>query len=324
MKRKTLISSFICLILLVSLVQTAAALTEFGRNPFHQSPLTSDKEMKALFAERQDDIRNGLTRAGMPEIYEPLMIQLPRATVRTVSYPKGTRLQWMFFRKNGTGPVRIDKDVLWESEQPFSGYEFQIDFKGSRYTFVVPLACSNLALSDVGPIPPVVVPPPPAPAPEPEPEPVPEPPPVAEVLPYTGTIDTGYLCQLDPANHLFLRGGFHYELNKDVTLLALFGVAPKIGGGRDSKTAFIFDAIANYHFGRAFTGFGIGGWLSGGDKDLDTEDDGLDLIFDLGYEFYEKPGTGKVLGFVEVRSAIDEISDFSDYGRVGAGLRFVF
>ena len=94
--------------------------------------------------------------------------------------------------------------------------------------------------------------------------------------------------------------------------------------GSTEKTAFLADLLLNYRWEKLFLAGGIGAWLTGGDSDLDTEDNDLDLIVELGYQIYEKPEKFKLSGFIEARSAVDEISDFDLYGRVGAGLRFTF
>lgn len=279
-----------------------------------------------MMEEQKDDVKKGLQLAGMGELYEPLMVQLPNAEIRTVQYQKGQTLEWMFFRKNGTGPVRIDRNVIWESETPFTGYEFDIDFKEKRYTFVVPLVCGNVALSGIGPIPVVAPAPVPVPASEPAPEPAVAPAPVpvqAAPSPFSFVADLGYLYQTDPAHHLFARVGLEYKINDNFSLLGMVGAAPKVDG-YESKSATMIDAMINYNWPKAFIGLGLGGWITGGDSDLDTEDNGLDIILDAGYQVYEKPDSFKVSAFVELRSSVDEMSDFNMYGRLGGGLRFTF
>jgi hypothetical protein len=326
MNKRSLPIIVVCFFLFALSATNATAITAFGNHPFYQPPLTSVSEFKAMMEEQKDSVRQGLKLAGAEQLYEPLMAQLPKAEVKTVQYPKGQTLEWMFFRKNGTGPVRVDRDVIWESETPFTGYEFYIDFKGNRYTFVVPLVCGNVALSDIGPIPPVAAAPVPVAAPAPEPKPAVMPEPVPEEVtpsPFAFVTDLGYLYQTDPAHHLFLRIGLEYKINENFSILGMVGAAPKVDG-YESKSATMIDAMLNYNWTKAFIGFGLGGWITGGDSDLDTEDNGLDIIFDAGYQLYEKPESFKVSAFVELRSSVDEMSDFDMYGRVGGGLRFTF
>ena len=332
MNKKTLPYIVVFLILFALSASNAAAITVFGNHPFYKPPLTSVSEFKAMVLEQKDAVRKGLELAGAGELYEPLMAQLPNAEVKTVQYHKGQTLKWMFFRKNGTGPVRIDRNVVWESETPFTGYEFDIDFKGNRYTFVVPLVCGNVALAGIVPVPavapapPVVPAPVPAAAPSPEPKPAVAPEPVpaqASPSPFSFVTDLGYLYQTDPAHHLFARIGLEYKINDNFSFLGMVGAAPKVDG-YESKSATMIDAMLNYNWDKAFIGFGLGGWLTGGDSDLDTQDNGLDIIFDAGYQLYEKPEAFKVSAFIEFRSSVDEMSDFDMYGRVGGGVRFTF
>lgn len=329
MRMRTVLGSIIALLLLACLAGPAAAITAFGGNPFYRPPLTSVKQMKTMFMEQKEDVRKGLEKAGLGEVYDSLMLQLPDAQVATVEYYKGKKLQWMFYRRNGKGPVLIDRDVVWESDSPFAGFEFFVDHNRKRYTFVVPLVCGNLALADVGPIPTPVLPvatpsPSPTPTPTPTPEPTPAPAEAAPAaLPFAFVADLGYLYQADPAHYLLLRGGIEYPLNDNLSLLGMIGVTPKLEG-IDGETAFLIDVMLNYNWTKMFVGVGLGAWLTGGDSDLDTEDNDLDIILDIGYQFYEKPDAYKLSGFIELRSAVDEFSDFDLYGRVGAGLRFNF
>jgi len=324
--RKSLLLLSINLLLLLALSPGAEAITAFGGNPFIRPPLTTVDQMKSMFVEKKDDVKKGLAKAGIGEVYDSLMMQLPDAPVATVEYQKGQHLEWMFYRRNGQGPVLIDRDVVWESDKPFTGFEFFIDHNGQRYTFVVPLACGNLALMGIGPIPapvPVAAPvtPPAAPvAAEPTPQPAPMP--VAAASPLGFVVDLGYLYQADPAHYLLIRGGIEYAINDNLSVLGMIGAAPKLEG-IDGKTAFVADLMLNYNWEKMFAGIGVGAWLTGGDSDLDTEDNDLDLILDVGYQIYQQESY-KLDGFVELRSAVDEISDFDLYGRVGAGLRVRF
>ncbi len=323
MKRHYFVPLLLVVVSLTWLATSAQAITHLGKNPFFKPPLTSSDQMKQMLVEKKDDVKKGLTMAGNGELFTPLMEQLPEATVTTVEYQKGQHLQWMFYRRNGKGPVRVDKDVTWESDEAFTGYEFFIDYQGNRYTFTVPLVCGNLALNSVGPTP--------APAPVPAPV-VKEAPPVTEApaaepavapkaMPFV--VDAGYMYQFDPANYLFLRGGYEYVVNDNISLLGMVGIAPKLNG-TNGKTAFLVDVMANYKYNKMFAGLGLGGWITNGDSDLEDEDSDVDIILDLGYQIYEKPDAYKISAFVEVRSAIDELDDFDKYGRIGAGLRFNF
>lgn len=329
MRMSKVIHPVIVVLLLIFSASAAHAITRFGGNPFYKPPLTSVADLKNMLQEQRDDVREGMNKAGIGEVYESLMLQLPDIDVQTVEYGKGTSLEWMFYRKDGMGPVRIDKGVVWESDTPFTGFEFSVDHNGNRYTFVVPAACGNLALAGIGPVPPPMKPAEPVAAPVPAPAAEDTPPaPVAAAAeaapPFAFVADAGYLYQADPAHYLLLRGGLEYYFDEHLSLLGMIGATPKLEG-IDGHTAFIADVMLNYTWSsKVFAGIGVGAWLTGGDSDNDTEDNDLDLILDVGYQFYEKPDAYKISGFVELRSAVDEISDFDLYGRVGAGLRIHF
>lgn len=324
MKNRILSIAIVALLFSGLTAVSALAMTTLGNHPFHKPPLTSVADFQEMVQAQKPDIKKGFEIAGIGPVFDSFMAQVGEAEIKEVQYFKGQKLQWMFYRRNGEGPVRVDKTVLWEGEQPFPGYEFYIDHDGDRYTFAVPLICGNIALKDVGPVPTPPPPPPvakPAPKPEPEPAPMVAAPVAAPALGWL--LDAGYLYQRDPANYLFARGGIEYPFNDNFSLIGMLGIAPKIEG-EDGKTAFLADVLLNYQYNKFFVAGGFGGWLTGGDSDLDTEDNDLDLILELGYQFYEKPDKFKLSGFVEARSAVDEMSDFDMYGRVGAGLRFRF
>ena len=324
MKNLLLMYSLLTVLLSFLTAFSAQAMTTLGNHPFYKPPLTSVTEFQDMVRTQQTDIEKGFEIAGIGPVFNSFMAQVGDAQINEVDYYKGQKLQWMFYRRNGKGPVRVDKTVLWESDTPFTGYEFFIDHDGDRYTFVVPLICGNIALKNINPVPVAPPPPPPVAKPEPKPEPEMEPVvPVAAALPFGWLLDAGYLYQADPAQYLFIRGGIEYPFNQNLSLIGMLGVAPKIEG-IDGKTAFLADLLLNYRWDKLFIAGGIGAWLTGGDSDLDTEDNDLDLIFELGYQIYEKPEKFKLSGFIEARSAVDEISDFDLYGRVGAGLRFRF
>jgi hypothetical protein len=323
MKNRILTIFVLTLAMGVFTVLSAQAMTTLGNHPFYKPPLTSVADFQEMVNTQQGDIKKGFEIAGIGPVFESFMAQIGNADIKKVDYYKGQKLQWMFYRRNGQGPVRVDKTVLWEGDKPFPGFEFFIDHDGDRYTFAVPLICGNIALKDVGPVP-TPPPPPPVAKPEPKPEPAPEVvAPVAAALPIGWLLDAGYLYQRDPANYLFFRGGVQYPFNDNLSVIGMLGVAPKIEG-ENGKTAFIADVLLNYQWDKLFVAGGFGAWLTGGESDDDSEDNDLDLILELGYQFYEKPEQFKLSGFVEARSAVDEMSDFDMYGRIGAGLRFTF
>lgn len=322
MRTRFAVHALFALLLTVCMAHSAMAISVIGNNPFHQPPLTSVEDFQNMVVTQKDDIKKGFEIAGIGPVYDSFMAQIGDAEITPVEYQKGETMQWMFYRKKGKGPVRVDKVVVWEGDTPLKGYEFFIDHEGQRYTFMVPLICGNIALKDITNTPPPVVVPPPV-----EEKPVEQtPPPVAQaaapkLMPWVA--DIGLLYQVDPATYLIARIGYEHYLNDNISVIGMIGGAPKLEG-TDGAGAFLIDAFANYNFSSAWVGLGLGAWISTGDNDLDAEDSDLDLILNFGKQVYEKPEKYKLSIYGEVRSAVDELSDFDLYGQVGAGLRIHF
>ncbi|MCW5211832.1 hypothetical protein VU04_02855 [Desulfobulbus sp. TB] len=148
--------------------------------------------------------------------------------------------------------------------------------------------------------------------------------------------DLGYLHLLDPAEFLFARLGVQYSPYtrthyagtpyENISYLLMIGSAPKLSGS-DGASALLLDGIAQYNFSDAFDGFvgiGLGAWISAGDEDFDDQDSDLDILLNAGARVYGEPDKFNASVFLEARSAIDELSDISDYGRVGIGIRFQY
>lgn len=334
MKLKLFSQVTIILLLTLNAAHTVNAISILGGNPFYQPPLSSEIDMKNMIIQKQDDVKAGLVMAGQEELFAPLISQLPDADVATVEYRKGQVIQWMFYRKDGKGTVRIDKDEVWESEKPFVGYEFFIDHEGQRYTFVVPPVCGNLALLGIKPVPATVTPLSAA-------APIAAPADSSKDMVATSSgsggalqaatqkttipflFDVGYMHQLDPAHYVLVRGGLEYGFNDNFSLIGMVGTAAKYKGS-EGKSAFVADLTANYSWSRMFVGFGLGAWITSGDSDINHEDSDLDLILNFGARIFGEPDAFNTSLFFEVRSAVDELDEFDLYGRLGAGLRFRF
>jgi hypothetical protein len=144
--------------------------------------------------------------------------------------------------------------------------------------------------------------------------------------------DLGYLRLSDPADYGFGRIGAEYALNQRLSFLGMIGGATK-SGGSDGADAWLIDLMVQYNvvflqvgdtWNPVFLGFGLGGWMSDGDDDIDSEDSDVDIIAQIGTRIFEHPDGLDTSLFLEARSGIDEISDLSEYGRFGIGLRFRF
>ncbi|MCI5188780.1 MAG: hypothetical protein D3905_03060, partial [Candidatus Electrothrix sp. AS4_5] len=98
---------------------------------------------------QQSAILDGLQKAGVSELYAPLMQQFPQAEIQHVEYPAGVSFHWMLFRTNGVGSVKAAPDLIWAGKTALSAYEFFIDSGNKRYVFAVPFSCGNLALKNI-------------------------------------------------------------------------------------------------------------------------------------------------------------------------------
>jgi len=455
MRLKVLAQTTVLLLLSACIAQAASTITVIGRHPFHKPPLESTDDLNEMMRDKQADIEKGLKKAGYPELVEPLQEQFPSAEVEEIEYDQDTTFQWMFFKRNGKGKVKVAKDLTWGGKKALNGYEFSIDNDCTRYTFAVPLKCGNLALlkfetiencgvvscedcfttcaecqksqngcpdicskcKDIeedccatcqekcpaeckdnpdapgcpeecsicpeeclpDPVPETVVDPcedcpagcPAACRENPEgkdcpteckecpEECLPELPPVVtcddcpaecEDNPYAKECpaacqeldcfdsrplrfigDIGYLRLSDPADFAFGRIGVEYKpytymdnAFKNVSFLAMVGAAPKVSGS-DGADALLVDVFAQYNWSQGFDGFiglGLGGWISDGDDDLDSEDTDIDILANIGARVYGDPDEFNISIFLEARNAVDELDSISQYGRFGIGLRF--
>ncbi|NTW88881.1 MAG: hypothetical protein HGB26_07115 [Desulfobulbaceae bacterium] len=401
--RQKLFSFFIMALLLVSVsvANAATTLVEIGRSPFHQPPLKTKEDLIKMLQAKNPEVAKGFALAGRSDLYEPFMDQVAKTKIDLVQFPKGSQFQWMFYKKKGKGTVRIVKDVNWGNDKPFPGFQFNVDKAGTRYTFVIPLGCGNVALMGESKIPEVAAAPPPANKPpqcgmtvtpaktfcgenvtvdgrtstDPDGE-------IAKMtiafvdesgktvsqkvvegktlmsevavpcgtntlkvtvadnkgleatspacaVKVTGTnrmrflADLGYYRQFDPSNYVFGRVGMEYKLTDQFALLGLLGWAPEVHG-KDGASAFLADLLAEYSFSRYFVDFGVGGWITNGDSDLDAENSQLDLIAAVGARVYGEPDTFNASLFLEVRSGVEELDAMDEFGRFGLGVRFRF
>jgi hypothetical protein len=150
MKRKV----FLVLIVYLSVIFVSAALaaSTFKRvsaNPFYRPPLASEADLGTLVKTQDTQIRTGFAKAGYRNLYMAFSEQFPSAAIDSIKVSPGETFKWMLFKKKGTGPVIVTKDVTWKGAGPLDAYRFYIGMKGKRYEFVVLHACGNLALRNV-------------------------------------------------------------------------------------------------------------------------------------------------------------------------------
>lgn len=387
----------------VGVANSATTLMEVGRSPFHKPPLKTADELRTMLQSKVKEVEKGFSMAGRKDLFQPFMTQVATTQIDTVEFPKGSYFEWMFYKKNGIGTVRVVKDVTWGNNKPFLGFQFNVEHNGMIATFVIPLGCGNVALMGESKIPEVVK----APVVIPNQAPkcamtvaptkafcgevitvdarnssdvdgsiakmkivvvddggkvvsekmVDGPGLVGEVAMPCGNStvkvtvtddkgtdatsaqcvadvtgmkrirligDVGYYRQFDPGHYLFGRVGGEYRFNEDWSILGLLGGA-WLFEGRDGTNAFLADVLGEYKFGsRFFVDLGVGGWITDGDDDLETENTQLDLIAAVGVRVFGEPEGFNGSVFLEARSAFDELDGLYDYGRFGVGMRFRF
>ncbi|MCI5225000.1 MAG: hypothetical protein D3924_20610, partial [Candidatus Electrothrix sp. AR4] len=150
-------------------------------------------------------------------------------------------------------------------------------------------------------------------------------------LPFRFIADLGYLRLSDPADYAFGRVGVEFKpyadmdnAFKDISFIAMIGAAPKLDGS-EGDDALLIDAFVQYNWSQGFDGFiglGLGGWISAGDDEIESEDTDLDILANIGARVYGDPDDFNISLFLEARNAVDELDTYDQHGRYGIGLRF--
>ncbi|CAK8723883.1 hypothetical protein GCAAIG_13800 [Candidatus Electronema halotolerans] len=157
MKKKILVSAAVLALLAAPVisVQAAGVLRSIGEHPV-SSPLATVEALKDMMRQRSSDIQAGMRAAGHADLF-PLVrdhiARYPQTQINVVEYQPGQHIEWMLFRSNGRGRVKVAQNITWGGNAPLTVFEFFIDRNGQRYTFAVPLACGNLSLKETGPQP---------------------------------------------------------------------------------------------------------------------------------------------------------------------------
>jgi hypothetical protein len=135
-----------------SMAYSASTLMQIGRSPFHRPPLASTQDLAAMAQDQAADMQKGFEKAGRPELFAPFMEQIAAGNIESKDYPKGSQFEWMFFKRKGTGEVRLSRDLTWGNEVPFPAYTVKVMQDDMLYTFAIPLGCGNVALADAEPV----------------------------------------------------------------------------------------------------------------------------------------------------------------------------
>jgi len=138
-------------------------------------------------------------------------------------------------------------------------------------------------------------------------------------------VDAGSFWLADPAHFLVVRLGYEYRLDERFSLVGIAGIFAKVAGNDDGASGFTVDGLFNFRTQSGFfTGMGVGAWISDGDTDLESQDNDIDLVVNIGQRIFGDAEAFNTSVFAEARVAFDEIDDFVDYSRFGIGLRFQF
>jgi hypothetical protein len=310
-------SSLFMLCIFLCIGSVAYAETELkvlGTSPFSQYDLKSVDDLRQMVESLRSDLKNGFERVGAADLFEGFVTQVNQGNVDTIEVQPGQKMQWMIFRN--ARAVKVITDLVWAGDKPFTAYQLDVDKSGTRYSFIIPVVCGNVALAQASTVP--ASSPAPMPVTAPQETATPESPPAA-VEPDKGhfVADIGVMYMDEPVTYLPVRVGYDYRFCDYFSLLGLVGYAPVIHGkGGIDDGAIMADLIGVFRYGRMFLGAGAGYWHS----DLSEHGDG---IAELGYIIFGEPAEQNVSLFVEGRSAFDEF-DHLEKGRIGAGVRFQF
>lgn len=166
-------------------------IRQLGGSTRFSPPVRTIDDLKAMATRNRADIETVLGMAGLGAISGQVVEAMTSGAVTETSFAPGGRLEWMALRR----PTGVDliRSARWGGDEPFAAFGFTVDGPGTRYEFVVPKICGNLALVGITAKPVAAVPPPPPPA---EPVPPPPPPPVAKADEPSGWYvggDVGYV-----------------------------------------------------------------------------------------------------------------------------------
>jgi hypothetical protein len=146
-----------------------------GPNRF-SGPMHSVADLRAMVNTNRTQFANVLAIAGLDNISSQVLDTLTTGNIIETSIAPDTHMEWMALKRSGTPGLL--RNVRWVGAQPFDVFQFNVEYAGYSYTFVVPKVCGNLALVSRTAMPVVRhEEPPPAPAPPPPPEPVVQAPP---------------------------------------------------------------------------------------------------------------------------------------------------
>ena len=141
------------LIALLALLVCPPANGESHRATRFASPLATPEDLRALFRDPrlQPDFPAVLKQWGWQGKIHDLFAASATAEIADVTIPVGEVMPFMSSRKSGRAVCL--RNVTWAGNEPAPAYAFDFASNGRRYRCVVPKACSNFFLKDLGPVP---------------------------------------------------------------------------------------------------------------------------------------------------------------------------
>ncbi len=116
---------------------------------FSSEPATSMTVLQTQFLKYHSDLETVLREAGWEGDPRDLFKAVEDGKATRVALPVGERLEWMAYRKNGK-PV-TGSNLEWAGKEPMDAWKVEVESGGAVHTFVVPVACLNLAWHSKGP-----------------------------------------------------------------------------------------------------------------------------------------------------------------------------
>ncbi len=116
-----------------------------GPNAFVPGALTSIDSLRQFFVEEQDAIGKALEISGWAGDAKDLFNAARHGVIEETTFPVGARLHWMALKRGGRS-VDIIPDIRWKGKAAFDAFVLRFPSNNSRWAFVVPKPCGNLAL----------------------------------------------------------------------------------------------------------------------------------------------------------------------------------
>ena len=171
LRRATWVTAVLAMSVVSASAQRETEIRVLGGPNRFSGPMHSVADLRAMVNTNRTQFANVLAIAGLDNISSQVLDTLTTGNIIETSIAPDTHMEWMALKRSGTPGLL--RNVRWVGAQPFDVFQFNVEYAGYSYTFVVPKVCGNLALVSRTAMPVVRhEEPPPAPAPPPPPEPV--------------------------------------------------------------------------------------------------------------------------------------------------------